>query len=66
MELTVVLAILPILAGVGVWAIRLDHRLTAHEAEDRITHEYMKITLADLSISIARVNEKLDRLIERA
>ena len=69
------------LAGVGAigtvagWAVRtyvrgevspVQQQLTTHEATDELIHTYVKESLDDLKATTAKMDEKIDRLLDRA
>ena len=59
------------LAGTGaasaalIYVLRLEGRMTAHEQTDIVIHANVANSLIELKASGIRMEEKIDRLIER-
>jgi hypothetical protein len=74
MDVTVILAALPIIAGVGAAAARVYVRselaplkadLATHKALDEVTHATLKTHLQDVKEDTRLLNVKMDRLIDK-
>lgn len=65
MDYSLLIAAVPVLAGPAIYIINLGSRLKAHEREDKVTHEYMKLQLSAINIKTSRIEDKLDELRDR-
>lgn len=54
----VMMAVAPVAGSVALWMVRLEKRVTVHEAEDKLIHEHVQE-------SLNRIEQKVDVLVDR-